>query len=179
MTVPTNTYDDGFPSEVAGHVDVGSDYFDDGAVNAVSGVDVGYTGDAQHEQDESDATVTRLEGVGARPTNDAIESYHRDAQKAQERQSVALVASVLRCDTIVLKQSNRELLVNSNVRRASITITNQGASDVSIGGETATGLGLAGTCRIPVGAFRTLYVTGKIYVVGAAGAIVDIAEESY
>lgn len=176
-----NIYDDGFPSEVAGHVDVASEYFDNDAVNTTTGVDVGYTGDVQHAHDTENATVTRLESVGAEATNDAIEHWHRGEQRKHSSNRIPVSDSpdVFKCDTVVLKSSTRVFLANKNPNRASITVTNQSAAAISVGGESATTLGGPGTCSIPAGAFRTFYHTAKIYVVGAAGSIVDIAEESY
>lgn len=179
-----DVYDDGWPDYVAGHVEAGAviDPASDHVVTATGGIDIGYEGEGAHRE-----TRTTDERHGSAETEKRIQEVVSESREAAKRTSVSNVASscVYGNETLADTSAKRILLKNANRKR--VTITNQGGSLVAVGNRPniaiVGGVPTPNAGYLPNGAgqlsVKVIESTDEVWVVGAAGGIVDWVEENY
>lgn len=167
-------YDTGYADDVAGHVEAGS-FITDDAVKTTEGFDEFFHGESRPAEKSR-----RVENVGTEQVNKAI---GRAVDKAEEyykpRKPVSVTATDWRTGNLALQDGNATRLVIANPNRKDVVVTNQSAAVMSIGKESGIRVGGPNTVYLPAGSARTFEHTREIWIVGAAGQIVDFVETNY
>lgn len=172
-----DTYDAGFPDEVAGYVEAGAhiDTGSDIVSTATHGEDVFFHGGHLPEPSRHDGEETGPASVNAR-----IHKVSADSRKDDDRKPVRDTPDDWRTGNVILTSTAAVRLVPANAKRSSLTITNQSASAVVYVGRDAGAQAAApDVCYLPAGAARTFSHPKEVWIVGAAGDVVDFAEENY
>jgi len=172
-----DTYDAGYPDEVAGYVETGAHV--DTASDVVpthTGEDVFFHGGQLKEPRHHGEG----EHVGPESVNALIHKAVADSRSDDERKPVRDTPDDWRTGSVILRDGNPVRLVPTNRKRSSIVLTNQSASAIIyIGRDAGATPEAPDVCYLPAGAARTFSHPKEIWIVGAQGDVVDFVEENY
>lgn len=171
-----DTYDAGYPDEVAGFVEAGA-HIDPASdiVNTHHGEDVFFHGGALPEPKQHHG-----EDVGPFAINKRIERVIAESRANDDRKPVRDTPDDWRTGSVILTDGNPVRLVPTNRNRASLTITNQSTSAIIyIGRDAGAQPESPDVCYLPAGAARSFSHPKEVWIVGASGDVVDFVEENY
>lgn len=171
-------YGDDWPDHVAGHVEAGP-YTDEGDVTTPHGVDTGFDGDSLAERKGRSGG----QEVGSEAMNRRIDETVEASKRHTNRQSITEASDTVVYGNETLPDTSPRRILIHNQRRKAVTITNQGASLIAIGKSGSIvingGVPSPNAIYLPAGSGRTLTHRMDVWVVGAAGGVVDWMEENY
>jgi hypothetical protein len=174
--IEVDGYDEGYPDEIAGHVEAGARIDPSSDIVATPyGVDVGFDGSQLVEGHDGHDR----EQSSAQHVNSLIAQRTADSRNTDRRKPVEDTADDWRPGNHTLADANAFRLLIANQNRKAAVITNQGASTVYVGRAAGIKAADPSTVFLPAGASRTFTHSREIWIVGVAGGIVDYVEENY